>query len=84
MQRNRTLSTAALLAAALTLAAAATASAQQPKNTFTVVRTTQWGANNLNPFAPGDQHLLPTNSAIYESMFYVNSLNGKVTDVLGT
>ncbi|MDB5045560.1 MAG: ABC-type dipeptide transport system, periplasmic component [Deinococcus sp.] len=84
MQRNRSLSTAALLAAALTLAAATTASAQQPKNTFTVVRTTQWGANNLNPFAPGDQHLLPTNSAIYESMFYVNSLNGKVTDVLGT
>ena len=58
--------------------------AQDAKNTYTVVRSSQWGANNLNPFLPGDQHLLPTNSAIYESLFYVNSLNGKVDNVLGT
>ncbi|UBV44218.1 ABC transporter substrate-binding protein (plasmid) [Deinococcus taeanensis] len=70
----------ALLAAALT----ATALAQQPKTVFTVVRPTQWGAQNLNPFTPGDQHLLPTNSVIYETLFYVNTLTGKATPVLGT
>ncbi|ADV65899.1 ABC transporter substrate-binding protein [Deinococcus maricopensis] len=74
------LSLTALLTAALTGAALA----QQPASTFTVVRPTQWGAYNLNPFAPGDQHLLPTNSVIYESLFYVSTLNGKVTPVLGT
>jgi peptide/nickel transport system substrate-binding protein len=58
--------------------------AQEPKTTFTVVRNDQWGAQNLNPFSPGSQHLLPTNSAIYETLFFVNSLNGKVTPVLGT
>ena len=78
MQKLLTLT--AVLAAALTTSALA----QQPKNVFTVVRPTQWGAQNFNPFAPGDQHLLPTNSAIYESLFYVNTLNGKVTPVLGT
>ncbi|ULH17137.1 ABC transporter substrate-binding protein (plasmid) [Deinococcus sp. KNUC1210] len=61
-----------------------TASAQSPKTTFTVVRSDQWGAQNLNPFSPGSQHLLPTNSAIYETLFFVNSLNGKVVPVLGT
>ena len=60
------------------------AQAQDPKTTFTVVRSDQWGAQNLNPFSPGSQHLLPTNSAIYETLFFVNSLNGKVTPVLGT
>ena len=58
------------------------AQAQDPKTTFTVVRSDQWGAQNLNPFSPGSQHLLPTNSAIYETLFFVNSLNGKVTPVL--
>ena len=58
--------------------------AQGPKSTFTVVRSGQWGATNLNPFTPGDQHLLPTNSAIYETLFFINSLNGKVTPVLGS
>ncbi|PYE50569.1 ABC transporter substrate-binding protein [Deinococcus yavapaiensis] len=70
----------ALLAAALTTSALA----QQPKTVFTVVRPTQWGSYNLNPFTPGDQHLLPTNSVIYESLFYINTLNSKVTNVLGT
>ncbi|WP_425145068.1 ABC transporter substrate-binding protein [Deinococcus sp.] len=68
----------------LTLALSSAALAQEPKNTFTVVRSDQWGAQNFNPFTPGSQHLLPTNSAIYESLFFVNSLNGKVTPVLGT
>lgn len=57
---------------------------QQPRNTFTVVRATPWGSYNLNPFLPGDQRLLPTVSAIYESLFFVNGLDGKVTNVLGT
>lgn len=70
----------ALLTASLTGAALA----QQPKTVFSVVRPTQWGAHNLNPFSPGDQHLLPTNSVIYETLFYINTLNGKVTNVLGT
>jgi len=70
--------------AALTLALSSAALAQEPKSTFTVVRSSQWGAYNLNPFLPGDQHLLPTNSALYESLFYVNGLNGKTSNVLGT
>jgi peptide/nickel transport system substrate-binding protein len=52
--------------------------------TFIVVRDNQWGANNINPFLPGDQHLLPTLSAIYETLFFVNSISGAVTEVLGT
>lgn len=71
--------------ALLTLALAAISPAAQAQgSTFTVVRSTQWGSHNLNPFLPGDQHLLPTNSAIYETLFYVNSINGRVTPVLGT
>lgn len=70
--------------ALLTAALGGAALAQQPKTTFTVVRAAQWGAQNLNPFSPGDQHLQATNSAIYETLFYVNGLNGKVTNVLGT
>ncbi|GBF08090.1 ABC transporter periplasmic protein [Deinococcus aerius] len=70
--------------ALLTAALGAYALAQQPTTTFTVVRSSQWGAQNLNPFTPGDQHLQATNSAIYETLFYVNGLNGKVTNVLGT
>ncbi len=73
-----------LTLAALTLALSSAALAQEPKSTFTVVRSGQWGAYNLNPFLPGDQHLLPTVSAIYESLFFVNTLDGKVNNVLGT
>lgn len=76
--------TARLLTALLTAALGAGALAQSPKTTFTVVRAAQWGGQNLNPFSPNDQHLQATNSAIYESLFYVNGLNGKVTNVLGT
>lgn len=68
----------------LTALLSCAALAQEPKSTFTVVRSDQWGAQNFNPFLPGSQHLLPTNSAIYETLFYVNALNGKVTPVLGT
>ena len=80
---NRRRFASALMTASLALGLT-TALAQEPKTVFTVVRPTQWGANNLNPFVPGDQHLLPTLSAIYETLFFVNSLNGKVTPVLGT
>ncbi|MGY2893881.1 ABC transporter substrate-binding protein [Deinococcus sp. UYEF24] len=66
------------------LASGSVALAQDPKTTFTVVRSDQWGAQNLNPFSPASQHLLPTNSAIYETLFFVNSIDGKVTPVLGT
>jgi peptide/nickel transport system substrate-binding protein len=72
------------LALIVSAALGSAAHAQSPKSTFTIVRSTQWGAENYNPFVPGDQHLLPTNSAIYESLFFVNSINGKVTPVLGT
>ena len=58
----------------LTAALSSAALAQDPKSTFTVVRSDLWGAQNFNPFLPGSQHLLPTNSAIYESLFFVNSL----------
>ncbi|THF87897.1 ABC transporter substrate-binding protein [Deinococcus sp. KSM4-11] len=54
------------------------------QKTFTVVRPTQWGAQNMNPFAPNDQRLGATASTIYESLFFVNMLDGKVTEVLGT
>ncbi|MEF2277220.1 ABC transporter substrate-binding protein [Deinococcus sp. YIM 134068] len=70
--------------ALLTAALGTYALAQQPRTTFTVVRAAQWGGQNLNPFSPADQHLQATNSAIYETLFYVNGLNGKVTNVLGT
>ena len=71
---------------ALALGVAFTPGAAQTKagGTFIVVRDNQWGAHNLNPFLPGDQHLLPTLSAIFETLFFVNSISGDVTDVLGT
>ncbi|GEM44426.1 ABC transporter substrate-binding protein [Deinococcus cellulosilyticus] len=81
MKRTAVLSTLALLTAALTVT---TAQAAEPQHPFTVVRTLQWGSFNLNPFTPNDQHLPPTLSAIYETLFFVNNLNGKVTNVLGT
>ena len=73
-----------VLSLILTAALGSAAHAQNPKTVFTVVRDTQWGSENYNPFVPGDQHLLPTNSALYESLFFVNSINSKVTPVLGT
>ncbi len=72
------------LALALTFTLTPGVAQGKPGGTFIVVRDNQWGANNLNPFLPGDQHLLPTNSAIYETLFFVNSISGEVTDVLGT
>jgi hypothetical protein len=44
---------------ALVLSASLSSGSAQGKNggTFIVVRNNQWGANNLNPFLPGDQHL---------------------------
>lgn len=68
----------------LALAAPALARAAEPKIVFTVVRPNPWGPHNLNPLIPGDQHLLPTLSAIYETLFCESSLDGKVTEVLGT
>lgn len=69
---------------ALLLATAALLGTAGAQKTFTVVRPTQWGAQNMNPFAPLDQRLGATGSAIYESLFYINMLDGKVTPVLGT
>ena len=81
---NRNVNMLAKFVLVLTAALGSAAHAQDPKSTFTVVRSDQWGAQNFNPFTPGSQHLLPTNSAIYETLFFVNSINGKVTPVLGT
>lgn len=81
---NSTVKTILSLSLILTAALGSAAEAQNPKTVFTVVRDTQWGSENYNPFVPGDQHLLPTNSALYESLFFVNSINSKVTPVLGT
>ncbi len=76
--RPATLMTLALLTAGLP------GLAEAAKSTFTVVRPTPWGAYNLNPFAPGASYLAPTLSALYETLFFVNILDGKVTPVLGT
>lgn len=71
--------TLALVTAALSTAALA----QEPK-TFTIVNTSPIVGKNYNPYTPAAQHLSPTLSAIYESLFYVNTLDGKVENVLGT
>ena len=44
-----------------------------------------WGPlpDSLNPLTPGGQHIGVTNY-IYESLFYVNDLNGKVKNLLGS
>ena len=69
---------ASLTAIALSMGAAGA------ESTFTILRDTGWGAQNLNPFVTADRHLLPTNSAIYETLFYVNTVTGEIVDVLGT
>ena len=78
----------ALFLRSLTLLLAAAVSgnalAQEPKTTFNIVVPAVFGGKNYNPFTPGAQHAQPTQSAIYESLFYVNGLDGKVTNVLGT
>lgn len=71
---------ALLLSAALGSAALAA----EPKTTFNIVNTAPFSGKNYNPFTPGSNHLPPTLSAIYESLFYVNALDGKATPVLGT
>ena len=68
----------------LVAAVSGSALAQEPKTTFNIVVPAVFGGKNYNPFTPGAQHLQPTQSAIYESLFYVNQLDGKVTSVLGT
>jgi peptide/nickel transport system substrate-binding protein len=70
--------------ALITAALSATALAQEPKTTFNIVNPGTFSGKNYNPFTPGSQHLPPTQSAIYESLFYINGLDGKVTNVLGT
>jgi peptide/nickel transport system substrate-binding protein len=77
MKLSRLFAAAVLLSASLAFAA-------EPKTVFTVVRPTPWGAHNLNPYTQGDQHLLPTLSALYETLFVQSALDGKVTEVLGT
>lgn len=74
---------AARLVAILTAALAGVALAAEPKTTFNIVNTAPF-AGKYNPFTPGSGHVPPTLSAIYETLFYVNALDGKVTNVLGT
>ncbi|BDP43546.1 peptide ABC transporter substrate-binding protein (plasmid) [Deinococcus aetherius] len=69
---------------ALITAALSTAALAQPKTTFSIANTATWGSKNYNPFTPAASHLPPTLSAIHETLFYVNALDGKVTPVLGT
>jgi len=78
--------TALVALTVLTAALGVQASAQDTarEKNLTIIRTLPWGAQNFNPLTANDQHLAPTLSAIYESLFFVNALNGKVTDVLGT
>lgn len=57
----------------------------QRGGTFTVIRDAgTLAAYNLNPFESAASALYPTDSAIYESLFYVNPLTGHVEPVLGT
>jgi len=76
---RRALSLTLLLSATL-----GTALAAEPRTTFNVVNTAPFSGKNYNPFTPAANHLPPTLSAIYESLFYVNALDGKVNPVLGT
>jgi peptide/nickel transport system substrate-binding protein len=80
---KRITSITVVLAAAIS-ALSSTAVAQEPKTTFNIVVPAVFGGKNYNPFTPGATHLQPTQSAIYESLFYINQLDGKVTNVLGT
>ncbi len=66
------------------VALSATALSADPKTTFNIVNTAPFSGKNYNPFTPGSNHLPPTLSAIYESLFYINALDGKATPVLGT
>ncbi|WP_293910637.1 ABC transporter substrate-binding protein [Deinococcus sp.] len=75
LSRLRSLSL--LLAAAVS----GTALAAEPQTTFNIAVPNTFGPKNYNPYGA---HVAPTNSGIYESLFYVNGLNGKVTNVLGT
>ncbi|WP_407542413.1 ABC transporter substrate-binding protein (plasmid) [Deinococcus radiomollis] len=77
---NRILLTAALSVLPLS----GLALAQDPKTTFNIVNPAPFSGKNYNPYTPGAQHLPPTLSGIYESLFYVNGLDGKITPVLGT
>ncbi|WP_425145075.1 ABC transporter substrate-binding protein [Deinococcus sp.] len=81
---NRAPRTAAGFAALFTAALSSAALAQEPKTTFTIVNTAPIIGKNYNPYTPASQHLSPTLSAIYESLFYVNSNSGKIENVLGT
>ncbi|HEX2865225.1 MAG TPA: ABC transporter substrate-binding protein [Deinococcales bacterium] len=73
-----------VLLATAALAVAGLGTAAQAENILTVLRPSQWGAYNLNPFLGNSQRLEATVSAIYETLFFVNTVNGDVTDVLGT
>lgn len=66
-------------------AALLTASLAHAESVFRIARDAASLASvNLNPFSGGSQRLYPTVSAIYETLFYVNSLTGDVENVLGT
>lgn len=77
--------TKALALGALLSLTLGSALGQQQGGTFTVIRDAgTLAAYNLNPFESAASALYPTDSAIYESLFYVNPLTGDVEPVLGT
>ncbi len=62
------------------------ASAASVKTGGTVYTAMSWGtiADNFNPFVPAGSNAGGTLSVIYESLFYQNLVNGKLTPLLGT
>lgn len=86
MEKRHLKAVLAAAAFALTATVGVTALAQKTGGTFRVLRlASQNSAVNLNPLlVGGGKNLFPTNSAIYETLFYVNNVTGKVEDVLGT
>ncbi len=82
MRRNLLLVTAVIVVVMLFVSASAFGATVKQGGTLRVVGGV-WGSyvNNANPFTP--QHLPPTISAIYEGLFFVNTLNGDLTSLLG-
>ncbi len=58
--------------------------AAEPKSTFIIAATHPFSGKNYNPYTGSANHLAPTVSAIYESLFYISPRDGKVNWILGT
>jgi peptide/nickel transport system substrate-binding protein len=78
MKFNRRL----LMCIAISLSIGAAISGPSSASTFTAANISAWHTENLNPFVASSLPL--TNSAIYETLFYVNDLTNEVVPVLGT